>query len=76
MTHDNSLIEVTSDPQESLRLDVPGEYLRDGISKIQTHTQGVPAEIIFNLDEMCNSPWEDINHQKFHIKIGKRDINS
>jgi hypothetical protein len=53
------LFETLSSPQENPRLQVPREYLDTTIRCIQDHVTGAQAELVFNLDEVGISEWED-----------------
>jgi hypothetical protein len=53
------VIRTTVVPQEQLKLRIPRECLNDYISFIKEDVLLVPAELIFNLDEIGLSDWEE-----------------
>jgi hypothetical protein len=62
-------------PQEDTRMTVPRAYLEQHIATMKTHIVGKFSELIFNLDEVGSSEWEDrrprkvIAPRKFHRKM-------
>ena len=53
------LFEAISQPQENLRLEVPRLFLDTMIECLTEHVPGCCAELVFNLDEVGISEWED-----------------
>ena len=46
-------------PQELTRLSVPRAYLNEHIANIKQYVVGKATELVFNIDEMGTSKWED-----------------
>ena len=57
--HINELQKCHSSPQEDNRLCIPREYLEQHIMNLKEFLQGKCAELIFNLDEVGLSEWEE-----------------
>jgi hypothetical protein len=57
--HENELKTCRSFPQEDTRFLVPQEYLNQHITNMKTLVCGKLAELVFNLDEVGSSDWED-----------------
>jgi hypothetical protein len=57
--HADEIFETKSSPQENQRLEVLRAFLEAGIEDIKTHIQNACAELVFNLDEIGMSEWED-----------------
>jgi hypothetical protein len=57
--HGDALKVCTSYPQEDTRFLIPREYLEQHIVNMQTYVTGRTAELVFNLDEVGSSDWED-----------------
>jgi hypothetical protein len=57
--HSQELFEAKSCPQENPRLEVPQAFLDTAIECLKEHVQGACAELVFNLDEVGISEWED-----------------
>jgi hypothetical protein len=51
-------------PQEDLRLVIPRAYLEDHIRLMREHITGKFSELVFNLDEVGSSDWEDRKPRK------------
>jgi hypothetical protein len=51
-------------PQEDARLIIPRAYLEAHIALMRTHVTGRFSEIVFNLDELGSSDWEDRKPRK------------
>jgi hypothetical protein len=45
--------------QENLRLEVPRVFLQAGLEGFRDHVHSACAELVFNLDEIGISEWED-----------------
>jgi hypothetical protein len=81
--HLDRLCKVTSSPRDSQRLEVPRCFLEETILYLGEFVQGRPAELVFNLDEVGISDWEDrqtkkviaplyAREQTIHHKINRR----
>jgi hypothetical protein len=57
--HAAELFETKSSPQDNQRLEVPRVFPEAAIEGIRTHVQNVCADLVFNLDEIGISEWED-----------------
>jgi hypothetical protein len=53
-----------STPQERTRLEVPRVFLDETISCLRDFVQGMKADLVFNLDEVGMSDWEDRKDKK------------
>jgi hypothetical protein len=58
------LIEKRSSPQEAPRLQVPQVLLNRNVRSMHEAVQGRPADLVFNLDEVDMSDWEDPQPRK------------
>jgi hypothetical protein len=58
------LTERNSTPQEEVRLEVPRVFLDETNRCLRDHVQGMKAELVFNLDEVGISEWEDRKDKK------------
>jgi hypothetical protein len=58
------LSEVKSTPQEDARLEVPRVFLDETIRCLREYVKGMTAELVFNLDEVGVSEWEDRKDKK------------
>lgn len=57
--HQNDIQKCKSYPQEDLRMTVPREYLDTHILNLKEYIQGMCSELLFNLDEVGTSEWEE-----------------
>jgi hypothetical protein len=57
--HPDQLFETKSIPQENPRLEVPRVFLEAAIEGFRDHVHHSCAELVFNLDEIGISEWED-----------------
>jgi hypothetical protein len=57
--HAKQLFETKSVPQENPRLEVPRVFLQAGIDRLRDHIHQACAKLVFNLDEIGISEWED-----------------
>jgi hypothetical protein len=64
LPHSDEVIETTSGAQEGQRLQVPGVFLEKIIHHLHEYVQGCVAELVFNLDEVGISDWEDRDTKK------------
>jgi hypothetical protein len=67
--HLDELSEVKSTPQENPRLEVPRVFLDETIRCLQDYVHGMKAELVFNLDEVGMSEWEDRKPKKVVVPI-------
>jgi hypothetical protein len=71
--HLDRLRKVKSCPQESQRLEVPRCFLEETIRCLGEFVQGRPAELVFNLDEVGISDWEDRQTKKVIVPLSARE---
>jgi hypothetical protein len=64
LRHAADLTERKSTPQEEARLEVPHVFLEETIRCLRDRAQGMKAELVFNLDEVGISEWEDRKEKK------------
>jgi hypothetical protein len=64
LRHREDLFETKSTPQEEVRLEVPRAFLDETTRCLREHVQGMKAELVFNLDEVGISEWEDRKQKK------------
>jgi hypothetical protein len=57
--HSEQLFETKSVPQENPRLEVPRAFLDAAVEGFRAHVHGACAELVFDLDEIGISEWED-----------------
>lgn len=57
--HLDDLKEATSHPQENPRLQIPREFLVETLRCMDQAVQGCVRDLVFNLDEVGASEWED-----------------
>jgi hypothetical protein len=60
---------VRSFPQEDTRLTVPREFLEQHIINMHRYVEGTASELLFNLDEVGASDWEDRKPKKVFVSI-------
>jgi hypothetical protein len=61
------LAETKSTPQEDARLEVTRIFLNETVRGRGEYVQGMKAELVFNLDEVGVSEWEDCRDKKVVI---------
>jgi hypothetical protein len=61
------LFETKSTPQEHVRLEVPRAFLDETTRCLREYVQGMKPELVFNLDEVGMSEWEDRKVKKVII---------
>jgi hypothetical protein len=71
--HLDRLCKAKSVPQETQRLEVPRCFLDESIQCIAQFVHGRPAELVFNLDEVGISEWEDRKTKRVIIPVSARD---
>jgi hypothetical protein len=66
LRYPNEVIQAKSSPQEEQRLRVSRMFLERTLQNLNEceHVQGCPAEVVFNLDEVGISDWEDRKARK------------
>jgi hypothetical protein len=69
LRHCDELTEKKSSPQEEPRLQVPRIFLNETIRCMNEAVQGSPADLVFNLDEVGISDWEDRKPKKVVVPI-------
>jgi hypothetical protein len=57
--HSDQIFNTKSTPQEQQRLQVSRMFLERTVQALKEHIQGYVAELVFNLDEVGISDWED-----------------
>jgi hypothetical protein len=70
--HIGALCFAKSSPQESQRLKIPRCFLEQTLACISQFVQGRPIELVFNLDEVRISEWEDRKPKKVLVPISMR----
>jgi hypothetical protein len=75
--HSAELTEQKSSPQEEPRFQVPRIFLEKTIRRIHETLQGCPLDLVFNLDEVGLSDWEDRKPKKgiVPITVAAHDIH-
>jgi hypothetical protein len=71
--HLDRLCKVKSTPQESSRLEVPRCFLDQTIQCLTELVQGCRVELVFNLDEVGISDWEDRQSKKVIVPVSARE---
>jgi hypothetical protein len=61
--------EKKSSPQEETRLQVPRVFLEEAIGTMHETIQGRQSELVFNLDDVGISDWEDRKPKKVVVPI-------
>jgi hypothetical protein len=69
LRHRDLLRETKSTPQEEARLEVPRVFLDETIRCLREYVHGMKAELVFNLDEVGVSEWEDRKEMKVVVPI-------
>jgi hypothetical protein len=59
LRHQDDLSEIKSTSQENTRLEVLRAFLDEAIRCLREYVHGMKAELMFNLDEVDMSEWED-----------------
>jgi hypothetical protein len=68
----DALWETKSLPQENSRLEVPQVFHDAEIEGFQHHVHGSCAELVFNLDEVGMSEWEERHQRKVIVPSAMR----
>jgi hypothetical protein len=64
LRHSDEVIQTKSGAQEWQRSQVPGVFLETIVQDLHEYVQGCVAELVFNLDELGISEWEDRKTKK------------
>jgi hypothetical protein len=64
LRHRKDSLKTRSTPQENARLEVPHAFLYKIVCCLLEHVQGMKVELVFNLDEVGMSEWEDRQEKK------------
>jgi hypothetical protein len=64
LRHLDEIIQTTRSPQEEQRLHGPRVLLERTVYNLNEYVQGCPVELVFNLDEVGISEWEDRKARK------------
>jgi hypothetical protein len=67
LRHWDELTETKSISQEDTRLEVSRVFLNETICYLREHVQWMKAELIFNLDQVGVSEWQDRRDKKVFI---------
>jgi hypothetical protein len=59
----HELCETKSTPQDTPRLEAPRVFLEAAIDGFRDHVHNACAELVFKLDEIGVSEWEDRSHR-------------
>jgi hypothetical protein len=70
--YSDEIIQTTHSPQEEQRLQVPRLFLERTVQNLNEYIQGCTAELVFNLDEVGISDWEDRKARKAVIPVTMR----
>jgi hypothetical protein len=73
--HTDELTEKKSSPQEEKRLQVPRVFLEETIRTMHETIPGRPSQLVFNLDKVGISDWEDRKPTKMLVPITARAHN-
>jgi hypothetical protein len=64
LRHSQERIQTKSAPHEEQRVQVPSAFLKRTVQGLNDNGQGCVAELVFNLDEVGISDWEDRETEK------------
>jgi hypothetical protein len=67
--HQTELFETTSRPQENPRLEIPRSFLDTMEECLRQHVQDCCADLVFNLDKVGISEWEDRVARKVIVPV-------
>jgi hypothetical protein len=70
--HSDQIFKTKSTPQEQQRLQVPRMFLERTVQDLKEHVQGCVAELVFNLDEVSISDWEDRKTKTVIVRAAMR----
>jgi hypothetical protein len=60
---------VKSNPQEHPRLEISREFLDETTRCLREHVHAMKADLVFNLDEVGMSGWEDRKERKVTVPM-------
>jgi hypothetical protein len=69
LRHSEEFTEKKSSPQEEPPLQVPQIFLEEPIGSMHQTLQGCPVDLVFNLEEVGISDWEDRKPKKVVVPI-------
>jgi hypothetical protein len=71
------IIEAQSQPQEEPRLQVPRTFLEETLRAMGDAVHGCPADLVFNLDEVGISEWEDrkVKNVVVPLTVGSQTVH-
>ena len=69
----NKLVIATAHPQDDKRLSVTKNTAKEHISNLLNYVNGIPTELILNLDEASSSDWEDRRSKKVIVPEYAKD---
>jgi hypothetical protein len=64
LRHSDEIIQTRSGAQEEQRSQVLGAFFERIMYDLHEYVQGCEVELVFNLDEVCISDWEDRKTKK------------
>jgi hypothetical protein len=70
--HADQLFETKRVPQENPRLDMPRAFLEAVINGFRYHVHNACAELVFNLEEIGISQWEDRHERRVIVASARR----
>lgn len=59
----------TATPQDSKRLEIPREYGKKHIKNLIKYVQGIPTELVFNIDEVGFQRWSDRKKKRVIVPL-------
>jgi hypothetical protein len=71
LRHKADLSETKSTPEEDARLEVPQAFLDETVNYLREYVQRMKVELVFNLDDVGMSEWEDHKVRKVIIPTTK-----
>jgi hypothetical protein len=72
LRHSDQIFKTKSTPQEHQRLQVPRMFLERTVQDLKEHIQRCVAELVFNLDEVGISDWEDRTTERVIVRATMR----
>jgi hypothetical protein len=72
LCHPDEIIQTKSVLQEQQRLQVPRVFPERTVQNLNEHIQGCVVELVFNLDEVSISDWEDRKTKKVIVPATMR----
>ena len=71
--HNTKLAHSTAFPQEKGRFSLPRQLALKHISNLKKYVDGLPTELVFNLDEVGHQPWADKKFKKVIVPMYMKD---